>query len=610
MKVLRLDLRLVSILLLSLLTLPAFAGAMRTPLPELLGTDPGQREFLRPEQAFVVELQQQGDAVQAHWHIANGYYLYRKQMKILLDGKDLLATGQVNLPHGELKHDEFFGDTEVYHRRLDLLIPQAAHGDRLQIGYQGCAEKGICYPPQLLTARIATLPVASAPAALEPVTSHTNSGEYWRDRLQHASLTLIVSSFFGLGLLLSFTPCVLPMIPILAGVIARGHERLSTRRAFALSLTYVLAMAATYTAAGILAGLFGANLQALAQRPAILVGFSALFVILALAMFGLFELQMPLALQNRLAQLSARQRGGSWIGTATMGLLSALIVGPCMAAPLAGALLYIAQSGDAYLGGLALFSLSLGMGTPLLIIGTSAGRLLPKAGPWMDAVKQLFGVILLAVAVWMLARLFSERITLLLWAMLCLLAAGLLLRSVRQIGSSWRLAGWLGVATLTGCASTLVLASATGADRSWLPLTRLNQSQSSSLHFARIKTYTDLERELAAAAATHQPVMLDFYADWCVECITMARTTFADAAVQRQLAAVRLLQADVTAMDAEDRALLRKLKVLGPPTIVFFDDGGHELPNGRLVGLVDAQDFMRHTGRIFTLADLVDDKHG
>jgi thiol:disulfide interchange protein DsbD len=369
-------------------------------------------------------------------------------------------------------------------------------------------------------------------------------------------------------------------------------------------------MAATYTAAGILAGLFGANLQALAQRPSILVGFSALFVVLALAMFGLFELQMPLVLQNRLAQLSARQRGGNWISSATMGLLSALIVGPCMAAPLAGALLYIAQSGDAYLGGLALFSLSLGMGAPLLIIGTSAGRLLPKAGPWMDAVKQLFGVILLAVAVWMLARLLSERIIWLLWAMLCLLAAGLLLRSVRQISSSWRLAGWLGVATLAGCASTLVLASATGADRPWLPLTRLNQSQSSSLHFARIKTYADLERELVAAAANHQPIMLDFYADWCVECITMARTTFTEPAIQQQLAAIRLLQADVTAMDAEDRELLRKLKVLGPPTIVFFDDGGHELPNGRLVGLVDAQDFMRHTRRIFTLADLVDDKHG
>jgi len=610
MRILRLDLRLALILLLSLFTLPALAGGVPAPLSGLFGMDSGQREFLRPEQAFMVELQRQSNAVRVHWRIADGYYLYRKQLKVTLDGKDLIAANSIKVPKGELKHDEFFGDTEVYHRQLDLIIPQAAHGDHLQIGYQGCAEKGICYPPQTATYRIAELPAVAAQSSMAPVTSNTHSGEYWRDRLQDAPPALIVSSFFGLGLLLSFTPCVLPMIPILAGVIAGGRERLSTRRAFGLSLTYVLAMAATYTAAGMLAGLFGANLQALAQQPSILIAFSALFVVLALAMFGLFELQMPLALQNRLTQLSARQRGGTWMGTATMGFLSALIVGPCMAAPLAGALLYIAQSGDAYLGGLALFSLSLGMGTPLLIIGTSAGKLLPKAGPWMDAVKELFGVILLGVAIWLLARLLPDRLTILLWAMLCLLAAGLLLRNMRQARSSWRLAGWLGVAALAGWASTLVLASVAGSDRLWPPLAYLSQSKAGSLQFTRIKTQADLERELAAAAATHQPVMLDFYADWCVECITMARTTFADAAVQRQLAAVRLLQADVTAMDAEDRALLRKLSVLGPPTIVFFDDGGRELPHGRLVGLVDAQDFMRHTQRILALTDEVDGKHG
>ncbi len=605
MKTPRLDL--LAFIMLLTCALPAGAG-MRLPLSSLFGMESQeQREFLRPEQAFVVELERQGDAVHAHWRIAEGYYLYRKQMQIRLDGQDLIASGQAHLPPGEFKHDEFFGDTEIYHRQLDLIIPQAARGSQLQIRYQGCAEKGICYPPQTRTARITELPMATTTTASTPPMSNPHSGEYWRDRLQDASLALIVSSFFGLGLLLSFTPCVLPMIPILAGVIAGGRERLSTRRAFSLSLTYVLAMATAYTAAGILAGLFGANLQALAQRPSILVGFSGLFVLLALSMFGLFELQMPLALQNRLAQLSARQQGGSWIGAATMGFLSALIVGPCMAAPLAGALLYIAQSGDAYLGGLALFSLSLGMGAPLLIIGTSAGRLLPKAGPWMDAIKALFGVILLGVAIWMLARLLSERIVLLLWAMLSLLAAGLLWGRLRQHRPAWRSVGWLGVATLAGLALTLALGSVAGSGQLWTPLT---QSNSTSLQFARIKTQADLERELAAAAARHQTVMLDFYADWCVECITMARTTFAESAVQRQLAEVRRLQADVTAMDAEDRALLRKLGVLGPPTIVFFDEHGRELPHGRLVGLVDAQDFMRHTQRILALSDEVSGNHG
>lgn len=605
MKTPRLDL--LAFIVLLTCALPAGA-AMHLPLSSLFGMQSQeQREFLRPEQAFVVELERQGDAVHAHWRIAEGYYLYRKQMQIRLDGEDLIAAQRIELPRGELKHDEFFGDTEVYHRQLDLIIPQAARGSQLQIRYQGCAEKGICYPPQTRTARITELPMATTTTASTPPMSNPHSGEYWRDRLQDASLALIVSSFFGLGLLLSFTPCVLPMIPILAGVIAGGRERLSTRRAFGLSLTYVLAMAVAYTAAGILAGLFGANLQALAQRPSILIGFSALFVMLALSMFGLFELQMPLILQNRLTQLSARQQGGSWIGAATMGFVSALIVGPCMAAPLAGALLYIAQSGDAYLGGLALFSLSLGMGAPLLIIGTSAGRLLPKAGPWMDTVKALFGVILLGVAIWMLARLLSERIVLLLWAMLSLLAAGLLWNQLRQHRLAWRPIGWLGVVTLAGLALTLTLGSVAGSGRLWPPLTHSN---STSLQFARIKTQADLERELTEAAARHQPVMLDFYADWCVECITMARTTFTEPAVQRQLAEVRRLQADVTAMDAEDRALLHKLGVLGPPTIVFFDEHGREVPHGRLVGLVDAQDFMRHTQRILALSDEVSGNHG
>jgi thiol:disulfide interchange protein DsbD len=401
----------------------------------------------------------------------------------------------------------------------------------------------------------------------------------------------VLATFFGLGLLLAFTPCVLPMVPILSGIIAGQGSNVTTGRAFALSLTYVMGMAVMNTLAGIAAAAAGQQVQALFQQPWIIILFALLFVVLALSMFGLFTIQIPAALQTRLADASNRQRAGTFGGVAVMGALSALIVTACVAPPLFAALAVIAQTGDVMRGGSALFAMSLGMGAPLLVIGTSAGRLLPRAGAWMETVKKFFGVLMLGVAAWMLARLVDDRWALLLWAVPTLIGAVLLWREVQPKSAG----GWAvrAAGALLGIYGLALIAGAALGGRD--PLAPIPQfaPQAQHLEFRRIKSVADLDREIAAAAAAGRPAMLDFYADWCVSCKEMERYTFTDPNVQRALANAVLLQADVTANDEADQALLRRFEIFGPPTIAFWGTDGVERANYRVVGFMKADEFAR-----------------
>jgi len=571
------------------------------------------------------------DLVQLTWDIAPGTYLYADLIELVLDGSPEVALGAIERPAGTLKHDSVLpdgsiGDVRIYQGRLDLTVPlrratTAPTDMTLVVKYQGCAEIGICYPPQ--TQRLAlSLPEAplaiadaSAMAALEKASPDNGPTESAppvseQDRiaavLAGEGLWAIIAVFFGFGLLLAFTPCVFPMIPILSGIIAGQGAGLTTRKAFVLSLVYVLAMALTYTVVGVLAGLFGANLQAVFQNPWILTAFALVFVGLALSMFGFYELQLPSGLQTKLAELSNRQEGGTLIGVAIMGLLSALIVGPCVAPPLFGALIYISQTGDALLGGLALFALSLGMGAPLIVIGTSAGRYLPRAGVWMDAVKAVFGVALLGVAILMLERLLPPAVAMLLWALLLICSAVYMgaLTQLQPGATGWsKLWKGLGLVLLIYGALMLVGAAAGGRDtlqplRGLLPTGGV-AGNAEHVVFKRIKSVADLERELALAQASGQPVLLDFYADWCVSCKEMERYTFSDPTVIAEMNRFVRLQADVTANDDEDRALIQgRFGLPGPPAILFFDRTGQELANYRLVGFKPAEPFAVHLRQV------------
>jgi thioredoxin:protein disulfide reductase len=597
-------------------------------------------DLLTAEQAFIFQAEVGApERIDLTWDIAPGTYLYRDKVEIALDGATDVTLGSFQLPPGEIKRNTILpdgstGDVAVYHDRVSLALPLLRRGTAaseiaLVVKYQGCAERGICYPPQTQRVKLALPPAAQIPAAAPEqarnpsVTTVVGASPAAADRsvsvpepvaeqdriasvLAERNLWAVVALFFGFGLLLAFTPCVFPMIPILSGIIAGAGPGITTRRAFTLSLVYVLAMALTYTVAGVLAGLFGANLQAAFQNPWILSAFALIFVLLALSMFGFYDLQLPSSLQSKLAEVSNKQARGTLIGVAIMGLLSALIVGPCVAPPLFGALIYISQTGDAVLGGVALFALSLGMGAPLIAIGTSAGKLLPRAGAWMDAVKAVFGVALLAVALTMLERILPAAVAMLLWGLL-LICSAVYLGALNQIpagASGWtRLWKGLGVGLLIYGALMLAGAAAGGKD-TVQPLRGLlvGGGAGSALphaQFKRIKTTADLDRELAAAATAGQPVMLDFYADWCVSCKEMERYTFSDPAVIQELGRFVLLQADVTANDAADQALMQgRFKLPGPPAILFFDTTGAETPSLRLVGFKPAEAFAAHLRRI------------
>ncbi len=578
----------------------------------------GESEFLPPDQAFRVEVAAQGaDMIRVDFLVTPGYYLYRHRFNFSLDtaaGTPNATLGSPDIPEGEWKEDEFFGRQQVFHEGVSVSIPVSrTPGGVLElpiiVGLQGCADKGLCYPPEKRRFKV-SLPAtnsaiggdlgdrstdrassASARAPSGSAQGFVSEQDRLAELIRTGHLSFVLLTFFGLGLLLAFTPCVLPMVPILSGIIAGQGSGVTTGRAFALSLSYVLGMAVMNTLAGVAAAAAGQQIQALFQQPWIIMLFSLIFVALALSMFGLFTIQLPASLQTRLSEVSNRQRAGTFGGVAVMGALSALIVSACVAPPLFAALAVIAQTGDMVRGGSALFVMSLGMGVPLLVIGTSAGRLLPKAGGWMDTVKKFFGVLMLAVAAWMLSRLVEDRGSLLLWAVPASIGAWLLLSEFKTRS----ITGWVmrGLGAVLGLYALALIAGVFLGGRDPLaPIPQLAKPEK-TLQFTVIKTVDDLDRVIAAAAAEGRPAMLDFYADWCVSCKEMERYTFTDTAVQAALANAVLLKADVTANDEADQALLRRFEIFGPPTIAFWGPDGVERKNYRVVGFMKADEFAR-----------------
>ena len=590
-------------------------------------------DILPAEEAFQLDARvEDPHTLVLRWRIAPETYLYQEKIELVLEEAKGVQLGGYELPAAEIKSDTVrpdgrIGDVAIYQDAVELSVPllradEDATEVTLVAKYQGCAERGICYPPVTDRLRLALPPAVTTVALTEPAGADTdaNAGanqdpaaatapervseqDQIAARLANTGIFGALAIFFVLGLLLSFTPCVFPMIPILSGIIAGQGDQITTRKAFFLSLAYVLAMALTYAIVGVIAGLFGANLQATFQNAWVLAAFAAIFVALSLSMFGFYDLQLPSSVQTKLTQLSNKQQGGTLTGAAIMGVLSALIVGPCVAPPLMGALIFIGKTGDAVLGFFALLGLGLGMGAPLLAIGTSAGKLLPRAGGWMDAVKAVFGVLLLAVAVLLIERVLPAAVAMLLWGLL-LISSGVYLGALTQQGpeaSGWsKLWKSLGVVLLLYGALMLIGVAAGGKDsiqplRGLAPAAGGAGAVAAHPEFERIKTVADLDQAVAEAQAQGQPVMLDFYADWCVSCKEMERYTFPDPAVQQAMERYVLLQADVTANDAADKALMQeRFGIPGPPAMLFFDTEGQEQRGWRLVGFVPAEDFAAH----------------
>ncbi len=598
-----------------------------SPLEELLGTAAAPMGSGAPalpaEEAFAFEaIAQDAGTILVRFTAQPGYYLYVANFAFSVVGSDSVSVASVELPQGTIKDDPEFGPVPVIYDQVEIPVRLArpaggATQVTLQGSWQGCRDGDICYPPQ--TGRLdVNLPAASvafeapeAPQASAPVASPAFPGAPVSEQGRLATLLIenppvALLAFFVAGLLLAFTPCVFPMVPILSGIIAGEGDRITTGRAFTLSLVYVLAMALTYTAAGVLAGLFGQNLQAMFQNPWIIGTFAGIFVLLALSMFGFYELQLPSSWQTRLTEQSNQQQGGRLGGVAVMGLLSALIVGPCVAPPLAAALIVIGESGSAVLGGSALFAMSLGMGVPLIAVGIGAGKFLPRAGMWMNAVKAVFGVGLLALAIWMLERILPGALIMVLWGLLAIASAIYLgaLERIADGASGWaRLWKALGVALLLFGAIQFI-GAASGGDYWLKPLDHLagggrgEGAQREEVEFRRIASLEELEVAVAQANAQGRPAMLDFYADWCVECIRMERNTFPEAPVQELLARLQPIKVDVTENNDADKRLMREFGIIGPPAILFFGLDGKEMENYRLVGYFDPQAFSAHLEQV------------
>ena len=590
-----------------------------------------QPELLDPEKAFRFSARVlDASNIEVRYQIADGYYLYRERFAFTAEPAGV-KLGEARIPEGKHKKDEFFGDVQTYRGELKIVVPvETAVDGRLTLTAtsQGCADVGVCYVPmdskvQLVMAGATGTAVTagSAPAARDsgnplariigqngsgiakaPAAASAGAEESRIAVLFHGEFWLLIVSFFGFGLLLSFTPCVLPMIPILSGIIVGCRQPVTRMHGFALSAAYVLGMAITYALAGVAAGLSGAMLSAALQNPWVLGGFALVFVILALSMFGFYELQLPAAFQSRLTEASNRLPGGRYAGVFAMGVLSALIVGPCVAAPLAGALLYISQSRDGVLGGAALFAMALGMGVPLLAVGASAGTLLPKAGPWMDAVKRFFGVLLLAVAIYLVSPVVPLAAQMLAWAALLIVSA-VYLRVIDPLPQHahgfQRFGKGVGVIALLAGAAFMVGAFS-GAKDILQPLSGLMSAPAtggaapaaaSEPLFKRVATGAELDAAVKLAGAAGKPVLLDFYADWCVSCKEMERFTFTDAQVKQRLANMVKIQVDVTANTAEHQALLKRFRLFGPPGIIFFDKKSKEINGLRVIGFQSAEKF-------------------
>jgi len=610
-------------------------------------------EFLEPEIAFrhsarVVD----PNTLEVNFRIVDGYYLYREKFRFAIEPA-AVKLGTPEFPAGKVKIDEFFGKVETYRGNLTIRLPiQVAAGGaqpvstvKLRTTYQGCADAGICYPPldQIAELKLASANLPGGPpggigaivgAASTPATSsapfsaniavnvpllnvpadklapidfpnsRTSASGARPENEQSRIVALlkggdfwtIILGFLGVGVLLAFTPCVFPMVPIISGIIAGEGHAATHSRSFLLSLSYVLGMAITYTAAGIAAGLSGTLLSSALQNVWVLTAFALLFVLLALSMFGFYELQLPSALQTKLADASNRIGGGKMSGTFLMGALSAVIIGPCVAAPLAGALLYIGQTRDVMLGGSALFAMAIGMGVPLLLVGMSAGSLLPKAGAWMESVKRFFGVLLLGMAIWIVSPLLPA-IALMLMVSALLIVSAIYMSAIDPLPAHARGAHrfWKGIGVIALVAGVALLIGALSGGRDLLqPLSALRLAGAAPegpvARFERVKTLVELDARVATAK---RPVMLDFYADWCVSCKEMERFTFSDPMVQAKFAGMLLLQADVTANDDADKAMLRRFHLVGPPGIIFFDARGNEFSDSHIIGFQSAESFLK-----------------
>ncbi|HET7313192.1 protein-disulfide reductase DsbD [Salinisphaera sp.] len=569
-------------------------------------------QFLPPDQAFSHHQTRDADGrVQLHWTVAPGYYLYRSRMQI--EGADA-PVAHVDKPTGELIHDPYFGDERIYDHDVTVTV-EPGEAQRLKLTWQGCAKAGLCYPPQHATVDVSDGTDAAPPAIesppqanIEQASASAGDDQALAMRLADGASAWTLLAFFGMGLLLSFTPCVLPMVPILSGVIVGAGAR--GLRGTALSLVFVLPMAITYAVLGVAAALAGANLQAILQTPAVLGAFAAVFVALALAMFGVFELQLPGPLRERLNRASANRRGGHAAGAAALGVISAVLVGPCMTAPLAGALLYIADSGDVVLGGLALLFLGLGMGVPLIVVGALGAWVLPRPGPWMNAVKAVFGFVLLATALWLIGRVTPTPIMLGLWGAL-LIAAGVALgAAIRRTGAP---AGTVTVAGATAAVllglwgGLMVIGAAGGARDPVHPLAFLRGGSAAGTQadaaapfndrFQTVRSLDGLQTALDTAEQDGQWAVVDFYADWCVSCQVIDRTVFGNARVRKALADARLIRPDVTDDNADTRRLMQSLGVFGPPSILFIGPDGRERRGARVVGELSAGEFLDHWRR-------------
>nr|WP_311529600.1 protein-disulfide reductase DsbD [uncultured Ralstonia sp.] len=561
-----------------------------------------ESDFLDAAEVFTLSApQQKGDRLVAAGHVADGYYVYRKSLRLEdAQGKAV----ELTLSPGTRHTDEFFGDTDIYKGdALQLSIPAQTAGP-VVLHWQGCAEAGICYPPQ--TMKIA-LPASTGTSAVAtqvatPALAASAVGEDQAVSQRLASLGPVAGAllFFGFGLLLAFTPCTLPMIPIVSTMVVGSQAK--PRRAFMLTLSYVLAMAATYAAVGVAAGLAGANLQAALQSPWLLGAFAGLFLVLAASLFGLFELRLPAALMDRLNASGQNRAGGSVLGAAALGLLSALLVGPCMTAPLAGALLYIGQTGSAVMGGVALFALGVGMGLPLLVIAVFGARVLPRPGPWMERVRVAFGYVMAGMAILMLSRFLPGNVSLMLWGALGLAVSVGLVGWIHAMTLQRRLSWLLAFgAVFVGLWSAMMLTGAAiGGESPMQPLQPLRTvgvanagNSAGAVSHVRVKSVQDVDERIAQAGARGQWTLIDFYADWCVSCQVIEHKVFSDPAVSARLAKMQVLRPDVTRNDATDQALMKRWGVLGPPTLILVGPDGQEMRAQRMVGELDARSFMQ-----------------
>ena len=599
------------LLLVTLLTVPVKA-ATNNVLGDLLG--PPQQTFLPVDQAFVFDFDQQGSTLFVGWDIAPDYYLYKKKIEIIAKGANIQVGDSGS---GEIIEDEFFGKTEVFFNSASVIskLSNVTEGAVVKVRYQGCAKAGLCYPPEVISIPLSVISGAqvknvdqnsatdeaataqSTFAALnEPTTEPTTNSDDTEKELtfteQLASQGLITNLliFFVVGVGLAFTPCVFPMFPILSSLIA-GQQNLSTKKAFALSFVYIQGMAVTYAALGLVVAALGGQVQGYLQHPFVLVSFSLLFVLLAMSMFGWYEIKLPSSMMSKLTQVSNNQKGGNYVGVFLMGVLSGLIASPCTTAPLSAALLFVAQSGDYLVGGLTLYVLSLGMGLPLLLLGTSGGKLLPKAGGWMEQVKTLFGFVMLVVPLILLERLVSADIILLMAGVLAL-ATALYLHHWQssQTQSKLKTALWF-------AATLLVMTGFTLTKNYFWPVQAV-QVSSQSNEFKKVADLAELKEAVAQASNEGRMVMVDLYADWCVACKEFEHYTFPDAKVQSEFSHYQLIQVDLTNSDNKTIELMEEYTVFGLPSILFFNTQGKELTTQRVTGFLNAEDFAKHLATV------------